>query len=221
MSPYSITEAHIKAAQYLHGKMDNWRQTDQALKDVGQKFPRNDKIGSVYLKASLLNGSYATFLYYAVYDVAVEIVRIFKDTPEVDGRTLVTRLAQVRIGGKKRLSFASKYAHFFHCDAPPIFDRYAAIALAKHLGKPDDTYYADANYELYCKAVGELLEQSAIRPEPRKLDRYLWLRGMLDTYRKWYSSDRQGSHGINKEAFKLFESQDSDLKAALADLEQR
>jgi hypothetical protein len=63
MSSYSITEAHIKAAQYLHEKMDNWRQTDQALKDVGQKFPRNDKIESVYLKASLLNGSYATFLY--------------------------------------------------------------------------------------------------------------------------------------------------------------
>jgi hypothetical protein len=156
-----------------------------------------------------------------VYDVAVEIVRIFKDTPEVDGHTLVTRLAQVRIGGKKRLSFASKYAYFFHGDVPPIFDRYAAIALAKHMGVPDDTYYSNANYELYFKTVEALLQRSAVRPESRELDRYLWLRGMFDAYRKWVSSGRQGPHNINKEAFKLFESQDSDLKAALADLEQR
>ena len=173
------------------------------------------------MKASLLNGSYATFLYYAVYDVAVEIARIFKETPEVDGHTLVTQLAQVRIGGKKRLSFASKYAHFFHRDAPPIFDRYAAIALAKHLGVPDDTYYSNANYELYYKAVKELRQRSAVHLESRELDRYLWLRGMFDAYRKWLSSGRQGPHNINKEAFRLFESQDSDLKAALADLERR
>jgi len=220
MTSCRITETHIKAARRLYERMDNWRQTDQALEDVKQKFPRNDEINSVYLKASLLNGSYATFLYYAVYDVAVEIVQVFKDAPDVDGRTLVSRLAQVRIDGKKRLSFASKYAHFFHPrNAPPIFDHYAAIALAKHLDEPEK-FYSNANYESYCNAIEKLLQWSGIQPKPRELDRYLWLKGMLYRYRAWDSSGRQGPRGINKEAFQVFESLNSDLKAAVVDLER-
>jgi hypothetical protein len=183
MTSFRITKTHIEAARRLYERMNNWRQTDQALEDVKLKFPRNDEINSVYLKASLLNGSYATFLYYAVYDMAVEIVQVFKDAPDIDGRTLVSRLAQVRIEGKRRLSFASKYAHFFHPrNAPPIFDRYAAIALAKHLDEPEKLY-SNAHYESYCNAIEKLLQRSGIQPKPRELDRYLWLKGMLYKYR--------------------------------------
>jgi hypothetical protein len=214
---FPITESNIEAAQrlYRHEKMKNWQLSDLALERAKGDYPSNVDLVQVYLKASLLNGLYSTFLYYAVYDVADRIVKIFRTEPEIDGRTLVSRLSHDPIGGKRRLSFASKYAHFFHLqDQPPIFDRYAVLALATHLRRLESHYFKENDkYERYCDGIDELRSLSKFEMKPRELDRYLWLGGM------WVDFKR-GNYKINQEALSLFQSQETDCWAAFKPLEE-
>lgn len=115
--------------------------------------------------------------------------------------------------GRRHLSFASKYAHFFHPHQPLIFDRYAVFALAIHSGK-SESYYNNGTdrYKRYCQDIADLKDISKFDINPRELDRYLWLGGM------WVDFKQRGNTKINQEALRLFQSQHRDCVDAFGKL---
>ena len=210
-----LTEAQIKITQHLycHEEVKNWRLSDLALKKARIEFRSNTDEIEVYLKASLLNGLYSTFLYYSVSKMVERIIKTFNEKPHIDGYNLVLQLSDEPIDGRRRLSFASKYAHFFHPHRPPIFDRYAVFALAIHSGRSESYYNSGTDrYKRYYQDIADLKGAGKFDVDPHQLDRYLWLGGM------WVDFKERGNTKINQEALRLFQSQHLDCVDAFGKL---
>jgi hypothetical protein len=117
--------------------------------------------------------------------MAEYVVLLMREGPPAAELEIVDRIGELpKTTEQKRdrlhLSFASKLAHFFiDPERFPIYDQYAARALAFHTGKrvikERGMRYAD-----YCEPFEKL--RSAVGVKPRELDQYLWLRGL---YHKW------------------------------------
>jgi hypothetical protein len=99
----------------------------------------------------------------------------------------VEQLAKVQLGSggkvKRLISLASKFAHFF-MDAKkfPIYDDYARQAILLHL--PVRRSELISSYSAYCQAFSQLAHAGGVPDEPRRLDRYLWMRGQYEEFKK-------------------------------------
>lgn len=195
-----LTLEQVDAASRLHSRLKQWLAADTALEALGRAFPGFDLAASL-LKASALNQLYGTNVY-AVFRMAEHVTRVMAAAVADD---LVERIAVLPardgFGGKRtHLSFASKFAHFFvDVDRFPIYDVYAVGTLSRHVecrrtGRPQ--------YGEYAAAHRELRERLGSACTGRRLDRYLWLAGLYDVWRK--DSDAK----INVEAKTLFASVD-------------
>ncbi|HLY40232.1 MAG TPA: hypothetical protein VKR52_03420 [Terracidiphilus sp.] len=101
---------------------------EQALTDLFNRYPRNDKQSNVLLKVVALNRLYSTNIF-AVYDVAHHIWQLSEDVDSALASgvpEIVDKIARVTITttGKNRTnySFATKYCSWHNQASYPIWD---------------------------------------------------------------------------------------------------
>ena len=121
-------------------------------------------------------------------------------------------MALAAVEGKKLVSFASKYAHFY-CDQDlPLTDWYAIFALTRHLGERQariEDWTRD--YPTYCAKLELLKTQSGVTPTSRELDHYLWLAG------NWVWWKKKGAKAkINRELEAFFSQPPGSVQAEAA-----
>ncbi|MBI1948581.1 MAG: hypothetical protein HYS27_23035 [Deltaproteobacteria bacterium] len=182
-----IHDRQVKAACELHSKLIQWHTTDKALEALKRAFP-DWSLSSSLLKIAAINQLYGTNLY-AVGRMASHVEQVLGATPPSTRVELavVDRIAALpKAPEQKRtwthLSFASKLCHFFiDGERFPIYDSHAVRVLSTHVGKrigrDAGNRYADFT-EPFFHAL------STIGCRPRELDRYLWLRGSFEAWRK-------------------------------------
>lgn len=199
-----ITEEQIKAATQIHDDwLENWKLADDALDTLKERCPSNKDETDVIIKVITLNQLYFTRLQYAIHNAIPEmthnIVRVFRNPVSPDKINLVGQIANLSPQAKPRVSFASKYCHFFVDEEIPIYDKYALRAVRLHLEEgelksKDDT----PSYANYCSDLTTLRKKSNLDCSTRQLDRYLWLAGL------WQRYHDDGKTDFNREVCDFF-----------------
>ena len=104
-----LSSGQVDAANKLHEQLTQWQVADQALEALHMRFP-GFGIEATLLKVVAVNQLYGTNIY-AVVRVAKHIESIIREKAKVGDVDLVKQLAS--LPGRKHISFASKFAHFF------------------------------------------------------------------------------------------------------------
>jgi hypothetical protein len=212
LSAVPLRQEQVDAANQIQVRLPNWRVSESVLRNVASLLPNNADLVHVIPKAVALNSLYNTNVL-AIIKMAKHIVAVFEPNPCRNDVGVVEKLANVEGIGRRFLSFASKYCHFF-VDSKrfAILDSFAGIALAFHLGigKNWNLKKTPTNYENYIGAIERLRQNNNLHCSYAELDRYLWLMGK----RLWFKG-RAGNvtkPPINGEVMQLFsQSQDPDL----------
>jgi len=211
-----ISERQIVAAGELHDRLKGWKDADLALSRLSAAFRDNADRQSVLVKASALNGLYATSvkrIYQASDHIVAKMLEIKnREWSPADRVETVHELARVpkatcRNGYELLTSFASKYAYFFINPMDvgiqaefPIYDSYAANALLHLTGRRGDLGQHSHPYADFCGMIDEV---APIEFSSRQIDRYLWLKGQHLAFRNG-RGDR-----LSPDVRGLFQSEDS------------
>ena len=201
----------IAAAQRLFARMPGWQLAERTLDEIARRFPEFDDVACL-VKVTTLNALYGTQVY-AVVRMAEHVRRVMADCSAASKEAdLVERLANLPVvtGSERKrrhISFASKFAHFF-VDATkfPLFDQYAAVALAAHLGKANLSESPARPYIAYAADCTKLRELAGFTGTIRELDHYLWLTGL-------WRACLKGKPVNNGEARVLFEQTTGEVAA--------
>lgn len=162
-----------------HAQLNVWRQADEALNMLRDAMP-GFSYEAVLIKAVTINSLYYTRVL-AIQPVAGHLASVLSsDPPRPAGPELVESMA----GDKpRRISFASKFAHFFLENDPyPIYDSYARRMIAKHTGVSEESLRK--SYRVYVDTFKLLATRLEIYSDQRRLDRYLWIQGQYEEYKK-------------------------------------
>jgi hypothetical protein len=199
-----LTHKQIDLAAELHGTLDQWRLSDNALRRLHQALPGFDE-DACLLKSIAVNQLYGTQIL-AIFLMAKHVRQVLSRVGATEqGAVLVDQIAALTLNGKTRrcTSFAAKFCHFFvNENGFPIYDDMAKQAIRLHLG---DQYSSDNSkpYATFCDNFGRLRAAIGFRGQPRAMDRYLWIVGM---YMKWKKDRLRRTPQINVELRDLFES---------------
>jgi hypothetical protein len=211
-----LTEKQIQIAAELHGTLDQWRVSDNALRRLHRALPGFDEEACV-LKAIAVNQLYGTQVL-AIIPMAKHVRQVFSQAGAAEkGTDLVDQIAALDHGGKvhRRISFAAKFCHFFVDENGfPIYDEAARQTIRLHLGNQ----YSNDNtkpYATFCDNFGRLRAAIGFRGQPRAMDRYLWIVGM---YMKWKKERLRRTPQINVELRDLFEKPSNKQKVLLRKL---
>jgi hypothetical protein len=190
---HDITDCMIKAAGRLYTSdwFKGWRLSDEALSSVRDKYPDFDE-PSCLIKTVAINSLYSTQIY-AVVHVAKHISRVMRGKRPDD--QLIETLADAG-NGRKNVSFASKFAHFFIAEHFLIFDSAALRAIRFHLGETN----AQSSYSAYCAELKRCAPNGAYN---KSFDQYLWLTG---SWMNWKTHK-----DVNAETRVLFDAYPDDL----------
>lgn len=169
-------------------KGSNYDAQDRALDLLFKKFPKNNNLDTVLLKACCVNKFYSTNIY-DVYRVSQNIVSADTDKRlKANDITLVDSIASCEMSNGKKMDFyvfATKYCHCSHKrdDVFPIYDKFAA----KMLYELNNQYlFAGAkftkksleNYAKYRKTLETLRNHFKLNKFTLKqIDIYLWQAG--------------------------------------------
>jgi hypothetical protein len=208
----------VLAATRIHDRLPIYSRTDAALRLLAERCPDFGP-GSILLKVAAVNALYGTNLY-AVDRMAQHIESVLRDEKHPKGAEFVELIAALpprleevtkrKRRGRRHVSFASKFAHFFIDPAAfPIFDSYAATMVRFHLGTSRGIDPSGHRYATFVANFERLKREVSSKVTNRELDHYLWIAGQ---WRRWH---KKPSSPINRELRALFESRET---AALADL---
>ena len=187
--------SQIEAANRLHQHLLQWQVTDCALHKLKVQFPGFD-IESSLLKVTAINQLYGTNVY-AVVRMAEHVSEVMQKASTKDDVRLVNEIAI--LPDMKRISFASKVAHFFIDEERfPIYDAYAVKMVTYHLGEQGLVRDADNPYKAFVANFHRLKLVAGLECSTRELDHYLWLAGM---YHAWRTKAKPK---INREVEGLF-----------------
>ena len=202
MNPLAVplTLAQIDAGCRLHDQLDQWQGADRALRALRQRFPEFSADATL-LKAVVINSLYGTNVY-AIVIVAEHCARCIEDSDlERVGPEFVEQLAKAP-GGRRFVSFASKFAHFFVDETRfPIKDTVAEKVVERHLGRKNCRRDGAHPYLSFVENLGKLRQSIKLSGPNRELDPYLWIAGQ---YAKWKARGQTAK--INRESARLFES---------------
>src|SRR5260221_10321553 len=201
-----LSMPQIEAANRLHQQLPQWQVTDRALHALKVHFPGFDAEATL-LKVVAVNQLYGTNVY-AVIRMAQHIAKVMSEADNMENADLVEKLASLT--GRKHLSFASKFAHFFiDMERFPIYDSFAVKMVAYHLGRQGQVINVVHPYQAFIENINRLKERAHLSCTSKELDRYLWLAGL---YQEWLGSS---APQINVEVAQLFKSLSSDAAAEL------
>jgi hypothetical protein len=205
----SLSQNQIQAAGRLYHRLDRWRLADEALRRLHQSMP-GFAPEECLLKAVAINQLYGTNVL-AIIPMSRHVHRTLSDIDIAAQRIeLVDRIAAFSHNGIEttRISFASKFCHFFVDEERfPLYDKAARETLKLHLGR---AYLSGIAFAAFCKNFQQLREASGVRGGTRDIDRYLWIVG---SYMAWKKSKY-----INTEIRQAFESPSSDVQRDLEEL---
>lgn len=202
-----LTMAQIEAAKRLHGKLLQWQVTDRALHTLQENLPRFD-IEATLLKIVAVNQLYGTNVY-AVVRMAQHVTEVMQDGGGMEDADLVERLAS--LNERKHRSFASKFAHFFiDMERFPIFDSYALKIVTYHLGPEGQIIDSAHPYRAFVENIHRLKSYAGLSCTTKELDRYLWLAGLYQAWRRNTTSQ------INAEVVETFKSPSPEATTDLA-----
>lgn len=204
-----LSKVQITAANWLHGRLSQWKKSDDALVMLKRKLPEFDG-PTTLLKVAAINTLYGTNVF-AVVKMAEHVTSVMaNENLKMVGPEFVDRLAAFRINGKTKMfrSFASKFAHFFiDAERFPIWDKYSVRMVKRHLG-PAPKSKDKGVYESFAERFNELKDSAGHTGCGRELDRYLWLAGIRLAMRK-------GRTDVNVEVREMFESLKPQVKRAM------
>jgi len=206
---FTLTEGQVRAACHLHDMLEGWKASERTLDWLASEFPSNTEQQIVLLKARILNLLYATNVF-AIPAMAGHIVEVFSQGhASGDDCLLVETIAYLEASGRMHRSFASKYCHFFvDNDRFPLLDQYAPRVVRMHLGKGNyRCKRTDPTYRDFCADLNTLRAHISFSPGVREMDRYLWLRGQWERFKK-----KGDEAGIGAEVRDLFENGRSDQR---------
>ncbi len=202
----------IQAANDLYDKFcDDWRAVDDALCDLGRKYP-DFSLRSCLLKTSAVNQLYGARLFYVHVPVAARTIKDF--LPERLNRPLTVSDVERLINRmpKKYTVFVSKFVHFFVDVELPLQDSFCARAVKYYLTRewPRDPEWS---YRTYCSELAEIKRQFKIAGAvtTRQLDRFLWVAGQ---FRGWEKAGRLDK-GHNPELVGIFRRPDREINELL------
>ncbi len=211
-----LTLKQIQVAGELHGMLEQWRLSDNALRRLHRALPGFDEEACL-LKSIAVNQLYGTQVL-AIVPMAKNAQRVLSQPGATEkGAVLVDQIAALTLDGKTRqcTSFAAKFCHFFVDENNfQIYDDAAKKAIKLHLGNQ----YSDDDskpYATFCDNFGRLRAAIGFRDSPRAMDRYLWLVGM---YMKWKKERLRPNPQINVELRGLFEHPSNEQKVLLRKL---
>lgn len=211
-----LSMEQIAAANRLSSHCPQWTAVNQALHQLGQRFP-GFELPSALLKVATVNQLYFTNVW-AVARMAEHVAAVIAAAGPDAGAELVEQLAALpRTPNQKHarsyISFASKFAHFFvDAERFPIYDYYAGTMLAYHLGPAAMAKNTGRPYQAFVENVRRLRERAQLACTADELDAYLWLAGL---YRQWCADP---AAPINTEAANLFSLPSTEVQADLAAL---
>ncbi len=203
-----LLPSQIDAANRLHQQLEQWQIIDQALGSLHARFPGFD-LEATLLKVAAMNQLYGTKVY-AVVRMAQHITAIMPGAYEQDVPELVEALASLS-DGRKYLSFASKFAHFFiDMERFPIYDSFARKMVAYHLGKQRQVPETEGAYKAFLENIERVKRRAHLSCTNKELDHYLWLAGLYQTWKKKHEAK------MNVEVAKLFTTPSPDESNDLA-----
>lgn len=205
----------VTAACRLHDRLDSWASSDRVLGRIKAQFP-GFGLDECHVKVVTLNSLYSTNVF-ATWRMAEHIHGLLDGSDlGAAGPELVEEIAALPKGPsqknpRRHTSFASKFAHFFiDPERFPIYDQYADVMIALHLGRyrrtdPEHPYKAHhANFFALKEAAG-------LSHVPNcHIDRYFWIAGQ---YRAWQKISKGQ---INTTLRELFEDPSPDVQSRLA-----
>jgi len=216
-----LCQAQIDAANALHAALVGWQRADEVLASLARHFPSNTSESDVLPKAIVLNSLYATSVL-AIQAMAKHVAEVLAEAGDQPGIEVVEKIAWLHNLGehaksRRFLSFASKYCHFFvDEDRFAILDDFAATAIRLHLGQHAHVYaHKPSDYHEYLAAVDRLRSVAGLACSYREMDRYLWLRGQWEQWRRPPSKAGVRGSGVNPEVRDLFSSECPAVKALL------
>lgn len=204
-APLSMEQ--IEVANRLHRKLHQWQVTDCALHTLQANLPEFD-IEATLLKVAAINQLYGTNVY-AVVRMAQHVTEVMLEASGMEDTDLVEQIAS--LAGRKHHSFASKFAHFFiNMERFPIFASFALKMVAYHLGSQGQVRDSTHPYKAFVENIHRLKRFAGLSCTTKELDRYLWLAGL---YQEWR---RNPASPINAEVAKMFITPSSEVTAELA-----
>ncbi len=202
-----LTMTQIEAANRLHRKLIQWRVTDRALHTLQEDLP-GFEIEATLLKVVSVNQLYGTNVY-AVVRMAQHVTEVMQDAGGMEDADLVEELATLT--GRKHRSFASKFAHFFiDMERFPIFDSFAVKMVAYHLEARELARDSAHPYRAFVENICKLKRYAGLSCTTKELDRYLWLAGLYQSWRRNTVSQ------INAEVAEMFKSPSPEVTTDLA-----
>jgi hypothetical protein len=187
-----LTLEAIEAANRLYKSLQDASEPDNTLHFLATKLPGFGPEETL-LKVVAVNSLYSTNVY-AVRRMADHVRKVMcRVRPDSDPAKVVEQLSNLPPGregekGRRFISFASKFAHFF-CEAIdserfPIFDSYAVWMIQYHLGTRGCAKNDEHPYEAFLQNLEQLRNQCGFRGCLRDLDGYLWMAGELRSWSK-------------------------------------
>jgi len=192
-----LSKAQLEAADDLYmNSLSGWRAADGALAELKDRFPEFGQT-SVLLKAVAVNTLYGTNVL-AIQKMAEHAVSVLSNADlSTAGPELVEEVGN--LDKRRHISFGSKFLHFFlDRERFPIFDKYATEMVENHLGRANSVRNHKHPYMAFFENFHKLKTLSGIECNSQELDRYLWLAGQLNAFK------RDPETEINRETRDLF-----------------
>ena len=174
-----------------------YRLQESILKNVFERYSTNNLFNKVLIKVTLLNQYYSTHITNVhklaehVFNIQDLDERIMSNAIDFD---LVDEIGNVQLGKVPRFhySFATKYCSFHNPRVYPIYDKFAAQALAYYNTRGrlfgDFSYTSlirERNYQEYCNFYRSFIDYFNLRNfSLKQIDRLLWQTGKIIHLRK-------------------------------------
>ena len=178
--PLAPSPALVNAAIREFEDDPDTSSTDAALTLLFNRFPLNDSLQPVLLKATAVNSLYATNVY-ALLQVARHILHLNIDPCLANGDPeIVDRVAKFSVKGKSRqiLSFASKYCSWHRPEHYPIYDSFVARLLLAYGHRDGFSRFTETELRVYQRfrgVVGDFREFYGLQALTfKQLDKFLW-----------------------------------------------
>ena len=191
-----LRAAQVKAAKWLQKPIPKWKEVDKALAVLKRQLPGFGREVTL-IKIAALDALYGTNLRDNRVDMANHVHRLMKQENRPCGPKLIEKLAIAKPGGKRHVSFASKFAHFFiSTEDFPIYDARAIAMVSYHSGVPKKRMTTGKDrYGAFVREFRKLQDGLPVScSSTRDLDRYLWI---ADVCRKL---QKNPNAKVNKEA---------------------
>ena len=178
-----VIRPSVELVQKYISRFDNDQEltaVEDVMSELFGKYPSNQKLRDILIKATALNSLYNTNIY-ATVKLAKHILNKNIDAKLRDGSPeLVDEIAHVEINGKLRnnYSFASKYCHWHQPEMYPIYDNYVDNLLWRYQKQDKFSVFKQTELRQY-KRYKQILEDfkshyGLSKFRSKDLDKFLW-----------------------------------------------